>query len=106
MLPSLAAGMNRTAGIGASQLANHAAGASTPVSAGGAGFAAVLADVAGSATRSLQAAESASTAAMLGKATARDVVETAMRAEQDLQVALALRDKVVAALQEISRMAI
>lgn len=106
MLSSLAAGLSRAAGAVGAHASIPAHSGSTSVVGAGADFGAILADVAGSATRSLQAAEGASSAAMFGKTTARDVVEKAMKAEQDLQVALALRDKTISALQEISRMAI
>ena len=43
---------------------------------------------------------------MQGKAAVQEVVEAVMSAEQTLQSAIAIRDKVVAAYQEISRMAI
>lgn len=69
-------------------------------------FSKVLSDVASSASQSLIAAEKTSVAALSGKASAREVVEGLMLAEQNLQVALAFRDKAVAALQEISRMSI
>ena len=72
----------------------------------GADFGKVLSDVASSASQSIAAAERTSVAALTGKASARDVVETLTLAEQNLQLALAVRDKVVASLQEINRMAI
>lgn len=72
----------------------------------GASFGNVLSDVMSSTSRAIGAAEHVGAEAILGKASAREVVEDLMRAEQSLQVALALRDKTIAALQEISRMAI
>lgn len=75
---------------------------------GGAGpdFREVLSEVATSASQSIHAAEKVGAAAIQGKASAREVVESLMQAEQNLQIALAVRDKAVAALQEISRMPI
>ncbi|MEI2734112.1 MAG: flagellar hook-basal body complex protein FliE [Rhodoblastus sp.] len=69
-------------------------------------FGKVLSEIASSASHSVAAAERTSVAALNGKASAREVVESLMAAEQNLQVALAVRDKAVAALQEISRMTI
>ncbi len=51
-------------------------------------------------------AEKMSMAALEGKAETRDVVEAVMSAERSLQTAIAIRDKIVTAYLEISRMAI
>ncbi len=72
----------------------------------GEGFGAMLAQVGASTMSALQKAESVSTAALQGKGDTRAVVEAVMQAEQSLQTALAVRDKMVAAFQEITRMAI
>ncbi|MCC0000254.1 MAG: flagellar hook-basal body complex protein FliE [Methylobacteriaceae bacterium] len=75
-------------------------------SGGTSNFRDMLADLATSASQSVQAAEKVSASALHGKASAREVAETLIQAEQSLQTALAVRDKLVAALQEISRMPI
>jgi flagellar hook-basal body complex protein FliE len=54
----------------------------------------------------LRAGEAASIAGIQGRATAQQVVEAVMSAEQSLQTAVAIRDKVVSAYLELSRMAI
>ena len=54
----------------------------------------------------LHKAETTSIAAIHGKASIQDVVETVMTAEQSLQAAIAVRDKVTAAYLELSRMGI
>ncbi len=54
----------------------------------------------------LHRAESTSVAAIHGKASVQNVVETVLAAEQSLQAAIAVRDKVTAAYLELSRMAI
>lgn len=54
----------------------------------------------------LHKAESTSVAAIKGQATVQNVVETVMNAEQNLQAAIAVRDKVTAAYLELSRMQI
>ncbi|PKR90693.1 flagellar hook-basal body protein FliE [Pleomorphomonas diazotrophica] len=66
----------------------------------------VLAEVSGSAMADLRAGEAASIAGMEGKMSVQQVVEAVMSAEKSLQTALAVRDKVVSAYQEIGRMAI
>lgn len=69
-------------------------------------FTDVLAQVSGSAISDLKAGEAASIAGMEGKMSVQQVVEAVMTAEKSLQTALAVRDKVVSAYQEIGRMAI
>lgn len=54
----------------------------------------------------LHRAESTSVAAIQGQASVQNVVETVMNAEQMLQAAIAVRDKVTAAYLELSRMQI
>jgi flagellar hook-basal body complex protein FliE len=74
--------------------------------ASGVDFAATLRDIASSTAQALGTAEQMSVAGLQGKASAREVVDAVMHAEQTLQTAIALRDKTVAAIQEITRMAI
>ena len=54
----------------------------------------------------LQQAEQLSAKALQGDGDMRDVVDAVMSAEQSLQTAIAIRDKIVTAYLEISRMAI
>ena len=54
----------------------------------------------------LKAAETTSVAGITDKASVQQVVESVMAAEQSLQTAIAVRDKVVSAYLEISRMTI
>lgn len=61
-----------------------------------------IADVA----QQLRKAEAVSIAGIKGSASMQDVVEQVMQAEQALQASIAVRDKVVAAYLEISRMQI
>jgi flagellar hook-basal body complex protein FliE len=56
--------------------------------------------------QALHKAESTSVAGVQGQASIQNVVETVMTAEQMLQAAIAIRDKVTAAYLELSRMAI
>ncbi|MFY8155058.1 MAG: flagellar hook-basal body complex protein FliE, partial [Hyphomicrobiales bacterium] len=50
--------------------------------------------------------ESQAVAGIQGKAAVQDVVQAVMSAEQSLQLAMAMRDKVVGAYQEFMHMAI
>ena len=69
-------------------------------------FGNVMLQVAANAAEKLKVGEASAIAGMQGKASVQHVVEAVMSAEQALQTAIAIRDKVVAAYQEISRMAI
>jgi flagellar hook-basal body complex protein FliE len=55
---------------------------------------------------SVRQGEKTSMAGIEGKASAQDVVDAVMSAERSLQTAISIRDKVVSAFQEISRMPI
>jgi flagellar hook-basal body complex protein FliE len=68
-------------------------------------FASVLAEVAAEGLQTLKAGEATALAGLQGKASVQEVVQAVMSTEQTLAAAIAIRDKVVAAYQEISRMA-
>lgn len=91
-----------TSGLGIGSSASVGAAQAT----GAADFGSVLAELAGKAVDTLKAGEAAATAGLTGKASVQDVVEAVMAAEQTLQASIAVRDKVVAAYLELSRMAI
>lgn len=78
----------------------------TQVTPSSLGFDGVLEQVAADAIGSLKAGEAASISSIQGKVSAQHVVEAVMSAERTLQMAVAVRDKVVQAYQEVSRMAI
>ncbi len=69
-------------------------------------FGSVMAQVATSARDALRGGEATAIAGIQGKATAQQVVEAVMSAEQSLQTVVAIRDKVVSAYLELSRMPI
>ncbi|MET7246576.1 flagellar hook-basal body complex protein FliE [Methylobacterium sp. EM32] len=69
-------------------------------------FGQIMASFASGVRNDLRAGEAASIAGIQGKASTQQVVEAVMSAEQSLQTAVAIRDKVVAAYLELSRMAI
>ncbi|MBK1869647.1 flagellar hook-basal body complex protein FliE [Aestuariivirga sp. YIM B02566] len=95
----------------ASKLSSGAVGGPARPAAGnfgasGVDFGTALQQVAADAAQSLKTAEAVSVAGMEGRASAQRVVEAVMTAEQNLQAAIAIRDKVVNAYLELTRMAI
>ena len=73
-------------------------------SSGGAGFGEVMSQVSGDALKTLRSAESVSMSGIQGKASVQQVVDSVMSAERTLQTGIAIRDKAVAAYQQISQM--
>jgi len=74
----------------------------TPVTS----FSDAMAQVSQGAIDTIKQGEAASIAGVDGQASVQQVVEAVMAAESTLQTAIAIRDKVVTAYQEISRMSI
>ncbi len=72
----------------------------------GADFSQVLMQVAGDTVGNLKSAEATSIAGLQGHASTQQVVEAIGKAQDSLQMAVAVRDKVVSAYQDISRMTI
>jgi flagellar hook-basal body complex protein FliE len=96
-------------GISPSALTGSFGGPTPPTPAGvdpAGSFATLLSRAAGDVVDKLQTAEQVSVTAMQGKADIREVVDAVMSAEQSLQAAIAIRDKIVTAYLEVSRMAI
>ena len=89
----------------ASTQSTRGVGAATGNAVQGSDFASVLAEVAAEGVQTMRAGEAAALSGLQGKASVQQVVEAVMSAEQTLQAAIAIRDKVVGAYQEISRMA-
>lgn len=86
-------------------------GQSGPVTAAGAAdatssFASVLGDLATRTVGTLENAEQLSAQGLQGQADMREVVDAVMSAEQALTAAVAIRDKIVSAYMEVSRMSI
>lgn len=69
-------------------------------------FGSVLGRMTLEAISTLKQGEQTSVAGVRGQATTQQVVEAVMASEQTLQASIAIRDKVVAAYLEISRMTI
>ncbi len=86
--------------------AGNEAQASTEAAAPGADFGSMLARMAVDTADTVKAAEAVSISGVKGEASVQQVVEAVMAAEQSLQTAIAVRDKVVSAYLEISRMTI
>jgi flagellar hook-basal body complex protein FliE len=84
----------------------RAAGVAGSAGGDGADFGAMLSQLAGNAANVVRHAEATAVAGVQGTATVQQVVEAVMSAEQTLQGAVAIRDKVVAAYLELSRMQI
>jgi len=78
-----------------------AASADAPVD-----FGSFLAQMAADTAGTLKAGEATALAGINGKASTNQVVQAVMTAEQTLQAAIAIRDKVVTAFLEIGRMQI
>jgi flagellar hook-basal body complex protein FliE len=72
----------------------------------GASFEQALGEAFGGAVNALQTGEAIAIQGIEGAATPMKVVEGVMEAQRSLQTVLAIRDKAVAAYQEIARMAI
>lgn len=74
--------------------------------ADGDAFAALVSEFATNTVLRLEQAEGLSVKALQGESNTREVVDAVMSAEQSLQTAIAIRDKIVSAYMEISRMSI
>jgi flagellar hook-basal body complex protein FliE len=108
MIEALALKAAETAGL-TTTLAGAVSTAQPPTQASpvrGASFDSVLGDVAMNAIDVVRAGEGAAISGMQGQASAQQVVSAVMSAERTLQLAVAVRDKVVQAYQEVTRMAI
>lgn len=106
MIPAIGSSLPRLDVGAAAGIAPSVSAPVVPQGGPQADFAAVMADVVGNARNSLAAAETVSVQGIQGGASTQAVVEAVMDAERTLQTAVALRDKVVTAYLEISRMAI
>ena len=90
----------------ASKMGTPAEGAANVRPAGGASFGDMLSGVLNDAVTSGRAAEFKASGAVQGKGDLVDVVTAVQAAEVSLETVVAIRDKVIAAYQEIMRMPI
>ena len=74
--------------------------------AGGEDFGQMMSRLAADTVHNVKGAETAAVDGIAGKADVQAVVQSVMSAQEALQTALAIRDKAVAAFQEVTRMAI
>lgn len=74
--------------------------------AGGEDFGKMMSKLAADTVHNVKGAETAAVDGVSGKADIQAVVQSVMSAQESLQTALAIRDKAVAAFQEVTRMAI
>ena len=93
-------------GLSQSFAAKAKGGATDAAPVAGASFQDALKQVAADSVQTLSHAEAMSVQGLTGKAQTREVVDAVMQAEQTLQTAIAIRDKIVTAYLEISRMQI
>lgn len=99
--------MSRALGAVDTENSASSSAATMPGTAGaanGMSFASVMGNMATDAVSSLKGAESMSFAGIKGTATTREVVDSMLQAEQTLQTAIAIRDKVVSAFLEVTKM--
>ncbi len=82
------------------------AGASSVAAPPQADFAQTMASMAADAIATVKTGETTAIAGMQGQAPLQQVVQAVMQADQALRTVVAVRDKVVGAYQEISRMQI
>jgi flagellar hook-basal body complex protein FliE len=94
-----------TGGVGGSSSPLGSSGLAAD-NAVGTSFSELLAAAANRTVDTLHNAESMSVKGLQGGADTRDVVDAVMNAEQSLQAAIAIRDKIVTAYLDISRMSI
>ncbi|MDF1608855.1 flagellar hook-basal body complex protein FliE [Hoeflea sp. YIM 152468] len=105
-------GVSALSGLSGSRSADLASAAAMPQLPGASGmpvtasFAETMKTMGEDAVNNLRVAEGQSLAAVRGEVPTRDVVDAIMSAEQTLQTAVAIRDKLVTAYLEIARMQI
>lgn len=102
-------GISATSGpsaVGGTELGATRGAAPAAVTEGATDFGTTLLQLASEAANVVRQAEATSVAGIQGTASVQQVVEAVMAAEQTLQGAVAIRDKVIAAYLEISRMQI
>jgi flagellar hook-basal body complex protein FliE len=95
-----------TTGAGAAAAYAAAGGGAAGIGTGGGSFAGVLNRALENGVEIARSADAASTAALLGQGGVTEAVLAISRAELALQTAVSLRDRVVAAYQEVMRMPI
>lgn len=98
--------MTLASGVGAAAAAAYRAAGGAAAPAGPGGFAGLVERALRQGVEIGRSAEAASTAAMLGQGGVTEAVLAISRAELALQTTVAVRDRVVAAYQDVMRMPI
>ncbi|MCR9124113.1 MAG: flagellar hook-basal body complex protein FliE [Phyllobacteriaceae bacterium] len=100
--------LQAVAGAGSvrTELARQASGAETIEIAGAGSFGDILRDQIAATVNSVKTADSAAMAGINGQMDTRAVTDAVMEAERSLQAAVAIRDKIVTAYLDMTRMAI
>ncbi|MBB3935575.1 flagellar hook-basal body complex protein FliE [Aureimonas phyllosphaerae] len=106
MIPAIGSAMPRVDALRLDGLSPAGASSAAATQEAGQSFAAAMNEIAREATQSMKGAETVSIQGVNGKASTQAVVDAVMGAERTLQTAVALRDKVVSAYLELSRMSI
>ncbi len=104
MVAPVGPGMGPGAAAAAYRAAQSIGGEATP--AGGSSFGALLGQMTQGALEAGHAADTTSAAALVGQGGVTEVVMAVSKAELALQTAVAVRDRVVAAYQDVMRMPI
>jgi flagellar hook-basal body complex protein FliE len=106
-IPLISSALSMLGSSGTSSATQSATGAASGTAAtGGTSFGDMMTKLSKDAVGNVQHAESMSVDGLSGKADVQGVVQAVMTAQESLQTALAIRDKAVAAFQEVSRMSI
>lgn len=103
--------LSMTRALGAVETENSTADAAAAIAPSAAGnaangmsFASIMGNMATQAVGTIKGAESMSFAGIKGQASTREVVDSMLQADQTLQTAIAIRDKVVSAYLDITKM--
>ena len=102
-LSSLARGLSSSSSVGDSNVTKGTLGADA---AGQTSFLDVMKNAATSMVNDVKGAEAMSFQGIAGKVSTRQVVDSVMSADRSLQTAIAIRDKVVSAYLDITKMPI
>ncbi|MGO9007097.1 MAG: flagellar hook-basal body complex protein FliE [Beijerinckiaceae bacterium] len=101
MIPALSAIASMASQSLGGQNATTSGTATAPVD-----FGSVMAQVTQDTVGKLKSAEATAISGLQGQASVQQVVQTVMDAQSSLQTAIAVRDKLVSAYQELTRMAV
>jgi flagellar hook-basal body complex protein FliE len=105
LVPGIVSSVALNVGAKVASSIGSAQNAASP-GADGVSFAQFLEQLSSETVQNLKAGEAAAISGVQGKASVQQVVDAIMTAERSLHTAIAVRDKIVGAYQEISRMAI